>query len=703
MKKKESFLINQYATGLFMAACLLMIDTTVVFADVTTLEEIVVTARRRAENLQEIPESVSVLGSEIIENAGINNLRDLTKLVPNLSLFTGEQSFRAGVVQLVVRGVTTPQNGEAPMSFVVDGVTIPEIDFINQDLFDIESIQVLRGPQGALYGRGALGGAVLINTKQPTNEFSGFVKGSYEEGDDFRLKAGVSGPLVADTLFFRLSGSFTDRDGLINNTTLSDDVDFKESTIVRGGLKYLVNSDITIDWNFNYLESEVGGGIFSIEPIADLNRNFEDSIDSNVLGENKRDIFETSIKIEWDLGFATLTSISAYANVDDEIVGDADFGPAVLFAQRNASNIDSYTQEIRLTSADDQRLRWILGGFYQDRSKEFEFDFADDVGRTSGGFAQRFDVAFEQRDNTDSTATGVFAQLSYDITEQLELTGALRYDRDSRDFEDPRDPGTNTSESFDELQPKISLSYDWSEDLLVYVTYSHGFRSGGFNEIGFGAGMFGGPPTVYKAESSDSIEGGMKATLLDGRMTFNAAVFHNQLEDNQFTSFDINSFTLGILSINEAEVTGLDLEIAARPVDALDLSFGLGVSDSKIEDFDGTGANDGNNIPFVPDYTLNASAQYTWELHNGMNVISRIDYNRSAELSFDQENTANRDATDTINLRLAWTAPHWTLAGYVKNVTDERAPVDYFGDTATTLARAPNAPRAFGVEIRYDY
>lgn len=703
MKRERLIWFGQHTISLFMIICLLMADVEFVSADDLLLEEIVVTARRRVENLQEIPESVSVLNSDVLENARVNNLRDVAALVPNLSLFHGEQSFRAGVVQLVVRGVTTPQNGEAPMSFVVDGVTIPEIDFINQDLFDIESIQVLRGPQGALYGRGALGGAVLINTKQPTNQFSGFIKGSYEEGDDFRLKAGISGPMITDKLFFRLSGSFTDRDGLINNVTLDDKVDFKESTILRGGLKYLMNENVAVNWNFNYLDSDLGGGIYSIVPLPDLNRNFEDSIDQNVLGENDRDIFETSIKIDWELGAVTLTSISAYSNVDDQIISDADFSADILWAQRNATDIDSYTQEIRLTSSDDQRFRWIVGGFFQDRSKEFEFDFADDAGRASGDFPQRFDVTFEQRDNTDSTAIGVFAQVNFDITEKLELTGALRYDRDSRDFQDPRDPGTKTSESFDELQPKVSLAYDWSEELLFYVSYSHGFRSGGFNEIGFGSGEFGGPPSIYKPENSDSIEGGLKSTLFDGRMTFNTAVFYNQLENNQFTSFDVESFTLGILGINDAEVIGMDLEVAARPVDGLELSFGLGVSDTEIEDYDGTGTNDGNKIPFVPDYTVNASAQYTWMLRNNLNVVSRIDYSRSGELSFNQENFAKRKSTDTLNLRLGWETPYWTLVGFVNNVTDERAAVDYFDDVPGFGGRSPNAPRAFGVELRYDY
>ena len=672
-------------------------------ADQPTLEEVLVTARRRTEDLQEIPESVSVLTAETLETARIDNLRELSGLVPNFSMFFGEQSFRAGVIQLVVRGITTPQNGEAPMSFVVDGVTIPEIDFINQDLFDIESIQVLRGPQGALYGRGALGGAVLINTKQPGAEVSGYIAGALEEGNDTQLKFGVSGPLVADDLFFSLSGSVGERDGLINNTVHDKPVDFKDSTIVRGGLKYLATDDVTIDWKFNFLESVAGGGIFSIVPIADLNRNFQDSIDQNILGANTRDIFQTSMKIDWDLGGSTLTSISAYAEIDDEIVSDLDFGPAVSDAQRNATIIDSYTQELRLTSADDQRFRWILGAFYQNRSKEYEFDVAEDVGRTAGNYAQRFDVTFEQRDNTDSEAVGLFAQVNHDITDQLELTGAIRYDRDSREFEDPRIPDTNASTSFDEVQPKVSLAYDWSEDLLFYLTYSHGFRSGGFNEIGFGEGEFGGAPTVYLPETSDSLEGGFKARMMDGRMTLNAALFETQLENNQFTMFDAESYTLGILGINEAEVTGLDLEIVARPADGLDLAFGVGLSDSDMIDYDGTGLNDGNNIPFVPDHTINASAQYTWLVYGNQTVVSRIDYSGMSKVSLNQSNAAKRKATDILNLSVSWSNSRWTVQGYLKNVTDERAPVDFFDYDAGLVARSPNAPKAFGLDIRFDY
>ena len=703
MKRKRIIWPGQSAISLFMLICLLSTDVGSVLADELLLEEIVVTARKRAENLQEIPEAVTVLNSERLEAAGITNLRELTGLVPNVSMYTGELGFRAGVVQLVVRGITTPQNGEPPLSFVVDGVTVPEIDFINQDLFDIESIQVLRGPQGALYGRGALGGAVLITTKQPTNDVSGFIKAGYEQGSDYRVTGSVSGPIIQDKLFFRLSGSYHDRDGLINNRTVHDDVDFKESKRLKGSLKYLVSDEIQIDWNFNYLDSELGGGAYGVVPNASLNSDFEDQVSANILGVNVRDIFETSVKLEWDFGPVTLTSVSAYAEIDDDIFSDGDFTEDVLWAQRNANFIDSFTQELRFTSEDDQKLRWNIGAFYQDRSKEFEFDFADDAGRTSGSFPQRFDVTFEQRDHTDSTAVGVFAHFSYDITEQLELTGALRYDYDSRDFEDPRKSVTRTSTSTDEFQPKVSLSYDWSEDLLVYLLYSHGYRSGGFNEIGFLTGVFDGPPGTYLAQSSDSIEGGFKATLLDGRMTLNLAAFHTELENGQYQSFDINSFTIGVLTIDEAEVTGLDLEVSASLFDGLDLSFGLGVSDTNITDFDGTGLNDGNRIPYVPEYTINVSAQYTWTYRDGLEVISRLDYNRSGNLSFDNTNLLNADTSDNVNLRLGLKTASWSLAAYAKNVTDERTPAEAFDFSATEAGRGVNLPRAFGVEVRYDY
>ncbi len=703
MKKKSLSLFARCTVSLSLIICLLITDIALVSAQTLSLEEIVVTARRRVENLQEIPEAVTVLNAEQLENAGIDSIRELVTLVPNVSMFTGELGFRAGVLQLVVRGITTPQNGEPPLSFVVDGVTVPEIDFINQDLFDIESVQVLRGPQGALYGRGALGGAVLITTKQPTNEVAGFIKAGAEQGGDYRFTGGISGPIIQDKLFFKLNGLYHDRDGLINNRTLHRDVDFKETAMLKGGLKFLLSDTLQLDWNFNYMDSELGGGAYGVVPFSSLNSDFEDQVSANVLGTNARDIFETSVKLEWDLGPVTLTSVSAYAEIDDDIFSDADFTGEVLWAQRNANSIDSYTQELRLTSADDQRLRWNIGAFYQDRSKEFEFDFADDAGRTGGSFPQRFDVTFEQRDHTDSEAVGVFAQLNYDITEQLEVTGALRYDHDKRKFQDPRDSLTQRTNSTDELQPKISLSYDWSENLLVYLLYSHGYRSGGFNEIGFMTGIFDGPPGTYRAESSDSFEGGFKTTLLNGRATFNLAAFYTELENGQYQGFDIDTFTIGVLTIDEAEIIGVDLELSANLMDRLDLSFGLGVSDTEIEDFDGTGAYDGNKIPYVPEYTVNASAQYTWTYREGWDIVSRLDYNRTGKLSFEHDNVLQNNASDILNLHLGLKVANWSLTAYAKNVTDERTSAEAFTYSDTEAGRGVNFPRAFGIEMRLDY
>ena len=670
------------------------------------IEEVVVTARRRAEDLQAVPESVTVIQSKLIEDATVRNLRELSGLVPSMNVYWGEQSFRAGVIQLVVRGIGTPQTGEAPVSFVVDGVTAPENDFINQELFDIESVQVMRGPQGALYGRGALGGAILITTKQPAGEFSGFAKAGFEEGDEYRIQAGISGPVSNDNLFFKLSGSFTDREGLIENVTLNEPLDFKESKILRGGMKYVASDTLQIDWNFNYLDSELGGGIFGILPIEQFNTNFGKYLDSNVLGRNERDIFETSLKIEWGIGKNQFTSISALADVDDELVSDADFSALADTAQRNATAVKSFTQELRLMSPDEERLRWILGAFYQDRAKEFEFDFAlDDRGRSNadGSFADRFTVDFEQRDHTDSTAVGLFAQLSYDVTDRLEATGALRYDEDRREFQDPRNTLTKTKVSFNELQPKVSLAYSAANDLLGYVTYSHGFRSGGFNEIGFLTGDFDAPPSVYQPETSDSIELGVKSTVFGGNATLNAAVFYTDLENNQFTAFDLETFTLGILSIDQAEIKGFESEMVAGPTDGLNISLGVSVIDTKIVNFDGTGINDGNDIPFVPDYSVNLGAQYTTTVGDNVVLSGRVDYNKLGEFAFAQDNVVRAKSTATINLRVGVEFQNWSIAGYLKNATDERVAADYFDVEPGLVARAPNAPRALGIDVRLSF
>lgn len=695
MKMRNGSVAQVSLIALAGAACL----STVQAQAASVLEEITVTSRKRTENLQTVPQSVTVLGARLIEDAAIDTMQEVIEMVPNLSMFT---NFRAGVVQLVVRGVTTPQNGEAPMSFVVDGVTVPEIDFINQDVFDVASVQILRGPQGALYGRGALGGAVVISTRQPTDDFEGNAKASYESGEDVRLSGVLSGPIIAEKLRFRVAGTYHDREGQLYNVTRDDHDDFADEKAIRGQVYWAPAETVSIDATAKYLESEIGGGIFSVVPNARLD-DFSLPLDQNVRGVNDRDIFEASVKIDWDLGFGTLTSVSAYSHIDDELVSDGDFRATVATAQRNRSKIKAYTEEIRLTSPDDQALRWIVGAFYQDRAKKFEFDFADDVGRTSGAFAERFDVNFEQRDNTDSTAIGLFVSADYDITEAVELSTALRYDRDRREFIDPRVPASAAKRAFEQLQPRVSLSYSFNDDLLAYISYARGFRSGGFNEVGFGSGPGIPAPTTYEKETSNSYEAGFKATFLNGLATANAAFFHIDMSGNQFTVFDVATFALGIKGIDKATVDGMDLEITARPFEGLSVNLGVGISDTNIKDFDGTDLFIGNAIPEVPAHTVNAGVQYTHPLTDELNLVGRGDFRQQGKTHWDEDNNYVTGPKRYLDLRMTLEAAQWSVMGYVENLFDVQQTTIGSARGLTEVAHSPSKPRTFGVRGAFSF
>ena len=250
-----------------VALVVLMCDP--VYGQGPVLEEILVTARKRTESVQEIPESLQVFSETLIEDAGITRMQDVADLTPNLVL---RQSYRMGVVNISARGLATPQQGDSPLVVSFDGVQVPAQDFINQDLFDIERIEVLKGPQGALYGAGAIGGAINIIAKQPTNEFDAFAKLRIGNKDALRLVGGLSGPILEDRLFYRLAGVHQDRDGYIKNSLTGDLLDFLEETVLRGGL-FFSHDRLSIDARASITNTEAGASFYESLPLPPRSRS----------------------------------------------------------------------------------------------------------------------------------------------------------------------------------------------------------------------------------------------------------------------------------------------------------------------------------------------------------------------------------------------------------------------------------------------
>jgi iron complex outermembrane receptor protein len=658
------------------------------------IEEIVVTARRRVERLQEVPEAVTVFTADLIERAGIQSYQDFANLTPNFSLF---ERFRPGSVIMTMRGIPSNPGGETPVTVVIDGVNVPGLEFINQRLVDIESIEVLRGPQGALYGRGAIAGAILINTRQPDNEFEGRAQVSYGNGSDFRIASGISGPIVEDKVFFRLSGDYVNRDGLIFDPGLGDEADTVDEVTFSGQVKTVLSENLTVDLRGRRVDGEAGGTLIEIVPDAAY-LDFSILPNRDLKNVDDRTIDEWSLAVEYVTDFGTFNSVSAYSKSKSVFVGDADFTPVDIAQQLDINSMEAFNEDIRFTSPDDQRFRWIIGAFYQNR--DYDGDLLVDSTPTTQvlppGLVLARSIVMRK-----SEAWAVYGQANYDLQDKLELTLALRYDEDKRSVDDSLTQGEFISGNYSLLQPKTTLAYHWTDDVMVYATYGRGFRSGGFNELSVSQ-AFPNAKRRYPKEISDNFEVGLKSQFAGGRFVLNAAAFHIDFENQQFNFIDVQNVARGIVSFEETEIDGFEIEAVARPTAGLELSAAVGVSDGEITNFDGTGRFDGNKSPQTYSSTLNLSAQYVRPLFGNVELFGRVDYERRGEIFFSPENTLEFPATDFVNARLFFQTDTYAIGGYVKNLTDEETAVDFapnaFGPGVH--ARFRNRPREYGVEAR---
>ncbi len=708
--------INKLLGFLSFSSVLLLAPTQTLFAqevaEARAIEEVVVTARGREENLQSVPESISAFSAEQIERAGIKNFRDLADLTPNLSQL---DNFRPGLSRIQIRGLITPQVGDPPLAFVVDGITASDLEFINQELFDIERIEVLRGAQGALYGRGAIGGAVNITTKKPTNEFEGKVSASVASGSDVRLSALASGAITEDKTFFRVGAYSRSFDGQLNNTFLNEKVDFLDETSVFGMLGFELSDRTSLALKGRISNTESGLGYYE-NVSANTLEDFSIQTQHNVPGQDERDLTEFNAILSHDFAASTLELVAGYSESDQTAFSDADYSaidfiedPANFIfhypaAQENILKVESTTFEARLKSSGDTRLRWALGAFLQDRTRDSVYKNYDDFFGAEPRTRADFDdsvLFFSILDDNSSDAWALSTQLNYDITDQLEITGALRHDEDTRESFDSRDKaGTFAEETFSETQPKVSLAYQMSPETLLYAGYSRGFRSGGFNEPS--------PLTnrSFEEEISDSLELGFKTTLFDGRGTLNGALFSIDQENAQITRFNIDSFTLENISVDDVSSKGFEVEFAFQATDQLSLMLNGGKIDSEINAFGERPDLIGSSLPYVAEYNLNAAAEYEFPLSGALDMVMRADIQHTGPriFSFDVPDIESTKKT-FVNLRVGIEAEKWSLTAFADNLTDERQVEDLFlfGDGVTDLARYPNAKSQFGLEAKYKF
>lgn len=613
-----------------------------------TLGTVTVTALKREARLVDVPVSVVATTGETLESRNLTAATDLQYTTPGLGLGDANTPRGAG---LRIRGIGTnvfADGIEQSVGTVVDGVPLARAGQGLADIVDIERIEVLRGPQGMLFGRNASAGLINIVTRGPTDEFSFRGNAAFANDGFVNVSGAVSGPIVADRLSGRISGYTNQRDAIVNRIGEEESLNDRDEFGFRGALRFTPGEDLEFILRADYSErdnaccvwtprsfadatSDPRPGITFLEPLLGGVEAGEENL---TIGDASGEYFNTVIsrgvsgEINWSLGDFTLTSLTAFRGWRQKDNNDADLSPLnVLDVNFGANRLDQFSQELRLTSPAGERLEYVIGAFYYDSSNEGSFD---QVGRFAISFAQAqaagvdiplapglvlpADQLFGRSIETviDVEDVALFGQASFDLTDRLTLIAGARYtDTEvAMDFERFGTPGADAfnfllgpafaplafdvSTSDTNVSWRVGAQYALSEDSNVYATVARGYKGPGFNnllDIVIPPGQTEKEFTLVEPEIPTAYEIGYKAILLDGTLTLDTAVYRTEFEDFQAQIREVQPDTglssFAIRNAGELVTQGFEVQLSAAPTDALTLGFAASYNDTEFESFEG--------------------------------------------------------------------------------------------------------------------
>jgi len=685
------------------------------------LEEVLVTARKRSENLQRVPDTITAFTADQIAERRLDRISDAIALTPNVHMVADQD---AATNIITVRGIGTNRNLAASVAYVVDGVVLPDSDAFSADLSDVERIEILKGPQGGLYGRNAIAGVINLTTRRPSDTVEGELRAGYGSGKTYDAFAALSGPLVPQTLFGRVTMKYHDTDGMIENSFTGRNLDAETALKTTARLIWEPSDALSFDLRGSYFDQDVEGALwFSTydvlgttggripESLAHITPNQNDDAFST------RTIRDVSLVVEYERDFGTFTSITAYDDIDVAFREDLDVTPLTLTNNADQTReTRGVSQELRFTSPGDRRFRYIVGTYGQkterDVATSVELDFCYFVALpfcpTPPGVESG--ILIPQNLNTtegEFDQWAVFAQANYDLTEQLELTLALRYDEDKREQRDLLTSRTDQS-TFSDFQPKLSLAWKPTDALMAYATYAEGYKSGAFNPVPGPGATF---PLVVEQEGTDNYEVGLKSSWLDRRLTANLSAYYTDYTDAQIFQLDITTGGQVAINADAARIRGAELEVAARPIEGLDLTLGYGYTDAIFTDFNGTGLNDDNRLPNAPRSSLMAGVRYEHALTDSMSWITRVDYYRTGEIYYSEDNAVYQPSYQTVDAQLGLQGERWSATLWGKNVFDKRFVTSAYSRAISplifgTLGIDPfqiDPGARYGLEFRWSY
>lgn len=715
----------------------------------TGVGTIIVTAQRREENLQEIPVSVGTLGGEALQvatGAGAD-IRALSGRVPSLNI---ESSFGRTFPRFYIRGLGNTDfdlNASQPVSLVYDDVVLENPVLKGFPVFDLDRVEVLRGPQGTLFGRNTPAGIVKFDTVKP-GRGSNYARGSYGSFDTINLEGAVGGE-IGEGVSVRASGLYQSRSDWVDNIDQpgGDDLEGFDEFALRLQLAFEPTSDISLRLIGQYRDLEGTARVFRANAFETGSNKligldgpgskFErDKVRADGINFQDLKSYNLGAVFEYDLGVATITSVTSYWNAELFSRGDIDGGFGNAFApemgpgfipfsaqsQDNVPSLDQYTQEVRVASNDGGPLGYQAGFFYFNERLDIEsFDFGAPTDTTPAAIALQRQV---------SEAWAVFGSLFYEFDNGLRLQGGLRYNDDKRDFAASRPfdtrpgflgfggpvPVQRTSVDDEVLTWDIAATMPTSDDVNLYARVARGYRAPSVQ----GRLAFGRELSVADSETTMSYEAGVKTILADGKVRFNLGGYYYNTEDLQLTAVGgTNNFTT-LLNADEVEGYGFELELQARPIEGVEFAGGLSYNDTQINDPDafvaGCGAPctvldpertpgsgifsiDGNSLPQAPKWTANWSLGLTEEIpgwDGEIYLFTDWAYRSKVQFFLYESVEFSDDSMLEGGLRFGYRTDRYDIAFFGRNITNDVSAVS--GIDFNNLTAMVNEPRIWGVE-----
>ena len=731
------------------------------------LEEIIVTATKREESLQDVPISVATLSGERLNSlfTGGEDVLALANRVPGLY---AESSNGRAAPRFYLRGlgnIDFDLAASQPVSFIMDEVVMENVVLKSFPLFDLENVEVIRGPQGTLFGRNTTAGIVKFNTRRPSHDSSGYISGSLGTYTTGNIEAAYGGSLSPDTLAGRVSFLYRTRDDWISNgfTGQSDAMGEYEEFAGRVQLLWTPSDDFEALLSLQARSMDGTASIFRANVFTtgsnDLNQNFDRDVVYYDGGDNNPqgyDGFGATLTLDWDVGNSTITSITSYQDADGSSRGDIDGGvwdptgtatipPGLTSSSgpglpttfpgfipfpsvtEDGADTDQLTEEIRIASDTTGPFSWQVGAFYFDSQLQVTTDSFASFGFL-GNPPQHTIVQHE------NTTWAIFGQGSYDVTDQLTLTAGVRYTDDEKDYRVQQygqlwldigiPPVSPISVSDDEVSWEVSANYAMTDDSSLYGRVANGFRA---QTIQGRDVAFLETPTVAVPETITSYEIGYKADLAGNRFRLNAAAFYYTIDDMQLSIIGGASNTNQVINAKEGEATGLEVDIDWLATDNLMFTLGFAYNDTEIKDPNlstvpcGSGQCtpldpvdpadaarvllNGNPFPRTPETSWNFSARWGMPVGNQGEFFVFTDWIFQGEtvMPLYESVEFNSDSQYEGGLKVGYRnlENDWEVALFGRNITDEEN-VKGFIDFNNNTGFV-NEPTVWGIEARKEF